>query len=149
MKTACKLRSFEAYNDFHFADFDSDRMEISHASDIINSNIHPSGFCYSNGDQISGFFFVENCWYFFVGRKVSKTSAISKLIRHYSGAGDAYVEILLNDGNSLTAHYSLGGKIAGDPTPFVEDEDFDFGLFFENVVLNEDRWRRMADFQNT
>lgn len=32
-------------------------------------------------------------------------------------------------------------KISDDPTPFIEDEDFDFGLFVSNVSANDKRKR--------
>jgi hypothetical protein len=31
------------------------------------------------------------------------------------------------------------GMIKGDPTPFIEDEDFDFGLFVSNISKNPKR----------
>jgi hypothetical protein len=30
-------------------------------------------------------------------------------------------------------------QIEGDPTPFIEEEDFDFGLFLSNIASNRDR----------
>jgi hypothetical protein len=37
--------------------------------------------------------------------------------------------------------YSLDnwGKIKGDPTPFVEEEDFDFGLLIANIAGSPER----------
>lgn len=39
--------------------------------------------------------------------------------------------------------YVLDGskEISDDPTPFIEDEDFDFGLFVSNISTNEKRKR--------
>ncbi len=33
--------------------------------------------------------------------------------------------------------------IKDDPTPFVDEEDFDFGLFLSNVAKDESRQRRL------
>jgi hypothetical protein len=32
-----------------------------------------------------------------------------------------------------------GPPLSEDPTPFVSDEDWDFGLFIKNVITNQDR----------
>lgn len=39
--------------------------------------------------------------------------------------------------------YALDGskKFPDDPTPFIEDEDFDFGLFLSNISTNDKRKR--------
>ena len=42
----------------------------------------------------------------------------------------------------------LGRMIPGDPTPFVEMEDFDFGLFLNNVLANPKRIRLLCDPTN-
>jgi len=38
-------------------------------------------------------------------------------------------------------HYVLlqAPPIPGDPTPFIEDEDFDFGLFVRNISRSSER----------
>ena len=42
---------------------------------------------------------------------------------------------------SLTYSPTDDQKIKNDPTPFIEDEDFDFGLFVKNIASNHDRRR--------
>ncbi|MFZ6775049.1 hypothetical protein ACO0LB_20320 [Undibacterium sp. SXout7W] len=40
---------------------------------------------------------------------------------------------------SLSYVCSVDEKIKDDPTPFIEDEDFDFGLFLKNVISSRER----------
>ena len=49
---------------------------------------------------------------------------------------------VMRDGRALVLlNYpkSASGKIKDDPTPFVDDEDFDFGLFVKNLVSDPKR----------
>lgn len=53
--------------------------------------------------------------------------------------------LIVEKGNAVleTVKYSISSKskIAGDMTPFIDDEDFDFGLFLSNISKNKDRQR--------
>jgi len=40
----------------------------------------------------------------------------------------------------------LSFRFPDDPTPFIEDEDFDFGLFVSNVAKNPNRKRVLLGF---
>jgi hypothetical protein len=66
---------------------------------------------------------------------------------HWSRRGDSSQLILLDNGDVIAAaeyHPRLvGPPLRDDPTPFVEDEDWDFGLFVQNVLMNLDRARRI------
>ena len=46
-------------------------------------------------------------------------------------------------GERFSYRYSAGPSLAGDPTPFVESEHFDFGLFVANVANDPARRERM------
>lgn len=77
--------------------------------------------------------------------------------RKLSGAGASvrreldgrYVHLVLFDGFEVvaSARYrpgpQTGPPLAADPTPFVEDEDWDFGLFVENVIRDKSRMARL------
>jgi hypothetical protein len=39
----------------------------------------------------------------------------------------------------VVVRYRAGPNLDQDPTPFVEDEDFDLGLYVANVLLDEER----------
>lgn len=57
--------------------------------------------------------------------------------------------LVIHDGRAVAAvNYpsSAKGKIKDDPTPFIDDEDFDFGLFVRNLV--SDRRRRSVALEN-
>lgn len=43
----------------------------------------------------------------------------------------------------VTVNYALNNSnvYSHDPTPFIDDEDFDFGLFISNIASNESRKR--------
>jgi hypothetical protein len=47
------------------------------------------------------------------------------------------------EGELLSFRYPSGPSLAGDPTPFVEPEHFDFGLFVANVANDPARLERM------
>ena len=54
---------------------------------------------------------------------------------------DRILKILKNNKLLYEIHYSLDGEkiIDGDPTPFIEEEDFDFGLFMSNISSDKNR----------
>ena len=54
----------------------------------------------------------------------------------------ATLEIVL-DPERISVQYSAGQSLVNDPTPFVEAEHFDFGLFVSNVASNDKRAGRM------
>jgi hypothetical protein len=61
----------------------------------------------------------------------------------WSRHGDRSRLILLGNGDTIASvEYRpgpAGPPLRDDPTPFVESEDWDFGLFVQNVVTNPDR----------
>ena len=103
------------------------------------------GFFYDGGSQITGLFDVESSWYFFVGKAAFKVHDIKSINRTYETTGEANLDINLKYGRIIKVDYRVCDKIPGDPTPFLEDEDFDYGLFFENLVLDENRLRRISE----
>ena len=124
-------------------------MEILLPANPSSLGSKQDGFFYEGGKDATGFFLAEQSWYFFVGASVFNTNAIEAINRKYTATDRVDLEISLKNGQLIRADYRVGGKIEGDPTPFVEDEDFDYGLFFENVVLNENRLRRISEAWNS
>jgi len=61
----------------------------------------------------------------------------------WRSAGGVSVLEVERDGDTTSLSYPEVSLIAGDPTPFVELEHFDFGLFIANVAADEDRTRRI------
>ena len=119
-------------------------MEVKELNrpDICDKSV--AGFYCRGKYNYFGFFYFDYKWYFFVGSDVIIFGNIDRVDRSYSGIKDAELHLTLKSGDSLVIPYYIGGGIKGDPTPFVDDEDFDFGLFFDNVVANEERLSRMA-----
>ena len=58
--------------------------------------------------------------------------------------GARVLEIAWPTGEVDRLSYAVTGWIEGDPTPGVEPEDFDFGLFLRNVRRDSARQRRMS-----
>ncbi len=58
--------------------------------------------------------------------------------------GDRVLEIRWSSGDVYRLGYTVTGWIESDPTPGVEREDFDFGLFLQNVRYDSERQRRMC-----
>lgn len=58
--------------------------------------------------------------------------------------GDRVLEIRWPSGDVDRLAYTVAGWIESDPTPGVEREDFDFGLFLRNVRYDPERQRRMC-----
>ena len=57
-----------------------------------------------------------------------------------SGPPENRLITLIANGTRISHTYSLSSaSIAGDITPFVEDEDSDFGLFLSNIVGSPER----------
>jgi len=54
---------------------------------------------------------------------------------------DRIVSIIYKHKEVLTLNYTLDGtvKFDNDPTPFVDNEDFDFGLFISNITKSKSR----------
>ncbi|WP_204014234.1 hypothetical protein [Virgisporangium aurantiacum] len=54
-------------------------------------------------------------------------------------------QLVVSDGGGAKAAvaYETESGIEHDPTPFVEDEDFDFGLYVSNVLNDEERSSRI------
>lgn len=139
------LRSFEAYNNLYQVSFNKETMEVLLSPNLESKEKKQVGIFYEGKENPTGFFLAHNSWYFFVGASVFNVGDIEAIHRKYVGAGHADLEVSLRSGQLVKIDYCIGGKIEGDPTPFVEDEDFDYGVFFENVVLNEERLRRIND----
>ncbi len=55
------------------------------------------------------------------------------------------LSILENGNEVMSVIYRDGLKdwIENDPTPMIEKEDFDFGLFVKNALSDKDRQRRL------
>lgn len=61
-----------------------------------------------------------------------------------SGPANKRLLIVKKAGNEIANfNYVLDAskKFSSDPTPFIEDEDFDFGLFISNISTNDKRKR--------
>ncbi|MBD1558046.1 hypothetical protein HC752_13990 [Vibrio sp. S9_S30] len=54
-------------------------------------------------------------------------------------------QLIVKKAGKEIAHFNYvldsSKKFSGDPTPFVQNEDFDFGLFVSNISANEKRKR--------
>jgi hypothetical protein len=57
----------------------------------------------------------------------------------WSSAGGVAVFRAEDSSGEVVVRYRAGPNLAEDPTPFVEDEDWDLGLYVANVVSDEER----------
>lgn len=143
----CKLQNFDAYGETCHITFDDRTMKVVDFVHPTTSKKTHAGFYHQVEHGAFGFFYTKSEWYFFVGFVVHKLSEIVGIKRLYGHLGGARLRIGLESGNTLEVEYSTTEKIENDPTPFIDDEDFDFGLFFENTTSNQERLDRILRSQ--
>lgn len=77
----------------------------------------------------------------------TKTPATAETVRWEADGPRAILSIVDASIVVASARYrrgpATGPKLSVDPTPFIEPEDWDFGLFVRNVVGDTERARRI------
>jgi|688.fasta_scaffold231290_2 hypothetical protein len=135
------LRNSEIYQDivaFDLTDGTWQRVDLE-----MQNKLGPRG--------LSGFFALLSsnfCAIFRSGQEIMMCVggvriSLSKDVKiSVSGNRDQRRLVVSKKGEMVVAQvYSLDnwGKIKGDPTPFVEEEDFDFGLLIANIAGSPER----------
>lgn len=138
----CKLNDFERFNEYFHVEIDLEGASISCPKEAINSELATVGICYSNLDECLGLFFLNESWHFFIGENVFPVAEIERIQRRYPVIGDPIIQIKLKD-RTLRARYTFDKRSKWDLTPFVEEEDW--GLFFENLILDKNRLSRFRE----
>ncbi len=125
------------------AEFDADQMTLNKSSKSNLGNAAPSkyggffyefhgGFLVLYHDVKKIYFVVDNRTYVLDDHTIVEVTG---------NENNRKLEVLCDGKVLYVTHYipNYGDKIDDDPTPFIDDEDFDFGLFVSNISKNPDR----------
>lgn len=130
------LQNNERFNDLVELDEDSGEWRPTTRSEIEPSQT--DGFYSILSNTFCALFRAGNQLYVRIGDK--KVELAGDVEISVSGPAETRVLSLKANGTGLSHTYSLSSaSIDGDVTPFVEDEDFDFGVFLSNIARNPER----------
>lgn len=123
---------------------DLQAMEIRAATPFSDGDAPASGwFLEMEGGGWFGLFLEDNTWFLFVGEAVVPAKSVLAVDLQEDPKGKGTAVFTLPDG-LLEAAYEVEQAIPYDPTPFIDDEDLDFGLYLKNRVLDPEKLDRIA-----
>lgn len=107
---------------------------------------------FSEYDDTFFVIFVENDRLFFCYNN-KKIDLLDSYVINVEGTPNNRKMTILKDGKKYDeVEYSLGvldNKYENDITAFIEDEDFDFGLFVSNLSRNKERKKVLLEYYKT
>ena len=142
------LQSDERFNELAKYDHASGRFSIV-CKDNNGSfdRVKTDGFfCLMSGQFVAVYVFDSNLFLRIGEFLLPFTEKISVAV---ADAGERNRLIVSNSGNevcSLLYRRNSEGVIVDDPTPFVSDEDFDFGLFLSQLSKSAERRRNIIEY---
>lgn len=130
------LRSNERFNDVVELDENSGEWRAPTRSEVVPSQT--DGYYSILSNAFCAVFRSENQLYVRIGDKTVELTGDVEISVH--GPPENRVISLKAGGTRVSHSYALSSaSIDGDVTPFVEDEDFDFGVFLANIASNPER----------
>jgi len=134
------LQSFDNYNVVCRYNYETKEIEKCSKSELMDKTIKFDGMFSEIGVNLFLMIKDRGSLIFIVNKNVINVTD-DVLIEVTGKPSDRILKILKNNKLLYEIHYSLDGEkiIDGDPTPFIEEEDFDFGLFMSNISSDKNR----------
>lgn len=136
-------------NAWRFARFDPETGAFSRiplALTLLRRPGTTAGWYVRSGRELAALFVVSGRLYFRHGKTAVEITEHSRAVLERRGR-KGWLEIS-SGGEHVVFEYRLPRlwpPLSEDPTPFVQEEDFDFGLFVHNVVKDPARGRRIIE----
>lgn len=130
------LQSNERFNDLVELDDKSGKWRATTRSEVVPARI--DGFYSILSNAFCALFRSGNHLYVRIGNQTVKLAGDVEI--SVTGPPEHRVLSLKANETRVSHTYALSSvSIDGDVTPFVEDEDFDFGVFLANIASNPER----------
>jgi len=132
------LQDFDCFGRYTKLESLSGEYEFVVASEGHLSNpVFPAGRFWFDGKTFFALIRYKGSLFVRIGQSVIELS--DKITIKVTGASPDRVLTIIEDGHPIqSSMYSVKQNLTfeNDPTPFVDDEDFDFGLFLANVSVS-------------
>lgn len=148
MKKTILLQSFDSIGEL--VELDPDSRNIQSFCKVEHDNAGKESICgfYATlGDKTLAFYLHEDHLYFQVNESYYVIAENPRVELDYKGVG-ATLRLEIKSDTTLKISYErpiLVVPLEEDPTPFVEEEDFDFGLFIFNILTHQARKERLIE----
>lgn len=137
------LQSFDHFD--QIAQFDPVNGSLERGPRLKSPGAHAADGWFSDLGHVSVLLYREDggLWLGVGEERFDLTGDSGIVVRWQRGASTALLSITRGE-EQCVVRYPVGPVVsADDPTPFAEDEDFDFGLFVANVLSDAERLERV------
>lgn len=139
------IESHERFDDL--AEYDpttGQLQEFSRATSSAASSGPPTGHYAKLSGTLAVFYRLDGSLWMRLGNEARNLDQVGNELRWEHVERHSTLELLERGTLVARVQYRPGsGGGPGDPTPFVDSEDWDFGLFVTNVLGNEGRHARI------
>lgn len=132
------LKNYSIFGSFLVHNFETG--ETNETENV--ENLILSGFAERLCQSHIGFFEYKNDIYFFVSDERFKLNEKSQF-EHQPLGKTRKLTLIIDKSVKKVIEYKIPELLEDDFTPFVEEEDFDFGLFLKNIFSDKERISRV------